>query len=132
MSRENLDAVERLYASWERGDLSGLHDLLHPDVEYVNPAGAIEPGVRHGLPAFEEAIRKLQEAGESWRMYPERFVASGDQVAVEVRYEARARSSGITVQGRESALVTLRDGRVVTFEWFHDPGDAFAAAGLDA
>jgi ketosteroid isomerase-like protein len=34
------------------------------------------------------------------------------------------------VEGRESALWTLRDGRVVRYAWFHDPDDAINAIGL--
>ena len=32
--------------------------------------------------------------------------------------------------GRESALWTLRDGRVVRYAWFHEPADALEAAGV--
>ena len=34
----------------------------------------------------------------------------------------------VEVEGRESALFTLRDGKVVRYEWFHEPDDAYAAA----
>jgi ketosteroid isomerase-like protein len=61
-------------------------------------------------------------------MEPERLEAFGDQVAVAVRYSARGRSSGVEVQGRESALWTIRSGQVVRYEWFHAPTDAFERA----
>jgi ketosteroid isomerase-like protein len=47
-----------------------------------------------------------------------------------VRYRARARSSGIEVEGRESALITVVDGKIVRYEWFHGPADALGAAGV--
>jgi ketosteroid isomerase-like protein len=47
-----------------------------------------------------------------------------------VHYRARGRGSGAEVEGRESALWTLRDGRVVRYEWFHEPTDAFQAIGV--
>jgi len=63
-------------------------------------------------------------------MEAERFRAVGDQVAVVVRYRARGRGSGVEVEGRESALRTLRDGKVTRYAWFHEPADALEAAGL--
>jgi ketosteroid isomerase-like protein len=62
-------------------------------------------------------------------MEPEEFRSSGDQVVVGVRYRARGRRSGLDVEGRESALWTVRAGKVMRYEWFHGRGDAFLAIG---
>jgi len=42
----------------------------------------------------------------------------------------QGRESGVEVDGRESALSTLRDGKAVRYAWFHGSDDAFEAAGL--
>jgi SnoaL-like domain len=76
---------------------------MDPEIEYVNPAGAVEPGTRRGLAGFKRAIDKVFEGWETWDMEAERFRAVGDQVAVVVRYRARGRASGVEVEGRESA-----------------------------
>jgi ketosteroid isomerase-like protein len=123
--------VESLFEGWAQGDLPGRSDLLDPNIEYVNPDGAIEPGVRKGIEAFMAVMDNVLEAWTFWRMHPERFVADADKVAVVIRYEAQARSSGIAVDGRESALLTLRDGKIVRYEWFHGPDDALKAVGLE-
>jgi ketosteroid isomerase-like protein len=124
VSLENIEVVRGLYGAWGRGEFPGPPELLDADVEYVNPVGAIEPGVKRGRAGFARAVANLFEGWSSWQMEPESLEASGDQVAVVVRFRARARQSGIELQGRESALVTLRDGRVVRYEWFHGPADA--------
>jgi ketosteroid isomerase-like protein len=67
---------------------------------------------------------------ETWQMEPEQCEDVGDQVAVMVRYRARGRGSGAEVEGRESALWTLRGGRVAGYTWFHEAEAAFEAAGL--
>jgi ketosteroid isomerase-like protein len=72
-------------------------------------------------------VGKVFEGWEWWRMQPEEFTAVGDQVAVVVSYQARGRASGVEVTGRESALFTLRDGKVVRYEWFHGPDGAHDA-----
>ena len=42
-----------------------------------------------------------------------------------------ARVQKLEVEGKESALWTLRDGRVVRYAWFHGSADALEAAGLE-
>ena len=131
MSQENIDLVRRIYGlAAEDGNLSPSFHLLDPEVEYVNPDGAMEPGTRRGLEAFREAVEKVGEAWEFWRMEPEEFKAVGDHVAVAVRYRARGRGSGVEIQGHESALWTVRNGKVIRFQWFLNSEDAFEAAGL--
>ena len=91
---------------------TGVEELWDPEIEYVNPAGAVEPGTRHGRTAFARAVEKVYEGWETWQMEPEQFEDVGDQVAVVLRYRARGRGSGVEVEGRESALWTLRNGKV--------------------
>jgi ketosteroid isomerase-like protein len=125
---ENLEIVRSFYDAWARNELPGLTELMDPSVEYVNPAGAIEPGVRRGIEAFNGAMESVLDGWESWQMEPEQLTEVGDQVAVVVRYRARGRTSGVEVEGRESALFTLQGGKVVRYAWFHGPDDALDAA----
>jgi ketosteroid isomerase-like protein len=125
----NEDIVRRIYDAWAREDRPGPAELLDPTVEYVNPPGAIEPGTRRGLAEFAAAVEKVFEAWEYWRAEIVRIDSVGDRVAVAVRYTARGRGSGLEIEGRESALWTLRDGKVLRYEWFHDADDAFDHSG---
>ena len=131
MSEENVEVVRRFYAAWSGDELPGPTELMNPEIEYVNPDRAVEPGTRRGLAAFSRAVEKVFEGWETWHMEPEQFRAVGDQVAVVVRYRARGRGSGVEVEGRESALWTVRNGKVVRYAWFHEPADALEAAGLE-
>jgi uncharacterized protein len=130
MSQENVEIVRSFYDAWARHELPGPIELMDSEIEYVNPAGAVEPGTRHGLTAFSRAVEQTFEGWETWQMEPEEFRAVGHQVAVVVRYRARGRASGVEVDGRESALWTLRNGKVVRYAWFHEPADALEAAAL--
>jgi ketosteroid isomerase-like protein len=130
MPRDNIEVVRSVYDAWARDDFPGPADLLDDGVEYVNPVGAVEPGTRRGLAGFRRAVEKTLEGWETWQMDPERYEADGDRVAVVLHYRAKGRGSGVEVEGRESALWTLRDGRVIRYEWFHGPADALQAIGL--
>jgi ketosteroid isomerase-like protein len=129
MSRANIEIAQLLYDAWARDEFPGPAALLDPEIEYVNPEGAIEPGIRRGLSAFAGAVEKVFEGWESWEMEPEEFRDANDHVAVVIRYRATARSSGLAIEGRESALLTIREGRLVRYEWFHGPDDALEALG---
>jgi ketosteroid isomerase-like protein len=128
MSNENINVVRRFYEAWSRDEFPGPLELMDPQIEYVNPPGAIEPGTRRGREAFARAVEKLLESWDFWRAEPEQLTAVGDQVAVVVRYRTKGKGSGMEVEGRESALWTVRDGKVVRYEWFHRVDDALEAA----
>ena len=127
---ENVEVVRSVYEAWARDELPGPAHLLDAQIEYVNPPGAVEPGSRRGLDAFSQAVRDAFEGWETWQIEPERFVPGGDRVAAVVRYRAHWRVSGVDVEAHESALWTVRAGKVVRYEWFHGPNDALEAAGL--
>jgi ketosteroid isomerase-like protein len=130
MSQGNVEIVRCFYDAWARQEFPGPVELMDPEIEYVNPAGAVEPGTRRGRSEFGMAVEKTLEGWETWQMEPEAFTSVGAQVAVVVRYRGRGRGSGVEVEGRESALWTLRDSKVVRYAWFHEPEDALEAAGL--
>jgi ketosteroid isomerase-like protein len=130
VSPQNVEIVRAFYDAWVSEEFGRPVELLHPDVEYVNPERAIEPGTRRGRDEFQDAIGKAFEGWTNWQITPERFEAVGDRVAVVVRYSAQGRSSGVRVAGRESALWTVRQGLVVRYEWFQDPEDAVNAIGI--
>lgn len=130
MSEENVEVVRRIYAAWSRGELPGPAELIDPEVEYVNPTGAVESGTRRGLAAFSQAVTQVFAVWDSWQIEIEALRSAGDQVAVATLYRARVHGSESYMDARLSALWTLRDGRVVRFAWFHASDDAFQAAGL--
>jgi uncharacterized protein len=131
MTQQNVEIVRAMYDSWARNEFPGPAHLLDARIEYVNPAGAIEPGTRYGLSAFSRAVEQVfVEGWETWQFEPQRFTPCGDRVAVVLRYRARGRGSRVEVEGRMSALWTVRDGKIVRFEWFHGAAEALEAMEL--
>jgi ketosteroid isomerase-like protein len=128
MAEANAEIVRRFYEAWTRDDLPGPIDLLDPEVEYVNPEGAIEPGTRRGLDEFTKANQKVLDAWDYWRCEIESLTEIDDKVVAVVHYRTRGRGSGVEIEGRESALWTLRDGKVTRYAWFHGVDDAAEAA----
>jgi ketosteroid isomerase-like protein len=127
MSEENVALVRRIYEAWDREE--SARDFIAPDVEYVNPSYAVEPGVRRGRASF----RVVRETYEDLRIAIERFIdAGGDDVLVLARYTASGRGSGVPLEGEHGYVWTVRDGQAVRFQWLHSHAEAFEAAGVDA
>lgn len=130
MSQENLTIVQAIHAALARGESPASLGLLHPDIEYVNPPGAVEPGTRRGVAAYEDAIRSINEAFGDVGIEVREMRDVGDQVVVLATFIARGRSSGVQGESEDAYVWTVRNGLAVSFQWFNDPVKALEALGL--
>jgi ketosteroid isomerase-like protein len=130
MSRDNVEIVRRIYANWAPGSSPTESNLLHPDIEWVNPGDAVEPGTRVGIEAFSSITDRLDETIGALRMDVERFIDAGDLVVVIATMRGHGSASGVEVERRHGSVWTIRDGKAVRFQWFHDPDEALEAVGL--
>jgi ketosteroid isomerase-like protein len=130
MSQENVEIVRHIYeAGLMDRDPEELMKLATPDVEYVNPPYAVEPGVRRGLAAVARAMRAFGEVWESSRHELRQVYDFGDVVVVAVSWYVRGRGSEREIVNEEAHTWTLRDGRIARFEWGQDLGKALEIAG---
>lgn len=130
MSQENVDAVRRIYAVWEKEGSPVSSGLLDPNIEWVNPPDAIERGTRRGLEEFTTAVGAVGETFDGVRVDIDEMLDAGDQVVVLATLHGRGRGSGADVERRQGYVWTLRDGKVIRFEWFNNFDDALIAAGI--
>ena len=115
----------------ERGDVEAIVALAHPDVEFVNPDSALEPGTRHGLDGLRVGMTAMLEAFEDLHFDYERIVDMDDRVVALGTFRGRGRGSGVELGDAPFAIVvTQRDGKLVRYEWFASPEDALRAAGV--
>ena len=131
MSQENVELVRYVYESGlfdrDPGELLRLATL---DVEYVNPAYAVEPGVRRGLVAVAQALRRFAEVWETSRHELRELYDCGDVVVAAVNWHIRGRGSERVLVNKEAHSWTLREGRIARFEWGQDLATALEAAGF--
>jgi ketosteroid isomerase-like protein len=130
MSQENVDFMRRVYDSglFDR-DPDELMKLATPDVEYVNPPYAVEPGVRHGPVAVAQAMRRFAEVWDTARHEVRELYDCGDVVVVDVDWHIRGRGSERELVNREAHSWSLREGKIARFEWGQDLAVALEAAG---
>jgi len=130
MSRENVEIVRRIYASWAPGSSPAESNLLHPGIEWVNPGDALEPGTRTGIEAFTSITQGLDETIGDLRMDVERLIDAGGRVVAIATMRGHGSASGVDVERRHSAVWTIRHGKAVRFQWFYEPEEALEAVGL--
>ena len=130
MSQENVEIVRRIYARWAPGSSPADSNLLHPDIEWVNPSYALEPGIRTGIEAFTSITEGLDETIGDFRMDVERFIDARDRVVVIATMRGRGSASDVEIERRHGSVWTIRDGKAVRFQWFYEPDEALEAAGL--
>jgi ketosteroid isomerase-like protein len=130
MSQENVEIVKRLYEAWQRDGFGVVPDLMHPDIEWVNPAYAVEPGTRRGYDEFASAARALLSVYGDYRVSAVRFYDAGDRVVVQARVATRSTGNAVPVDGDRGYVFDLRDGKIVAVAWFSDPAEALKAVGL--
>ena len=113
MSRENVDIVRNIYDSgmFDR-DPADMMELAAPEIEYVNPPYAVEPGVRRGIAEVEEAMRRFAEPWDTSRHELLELYDCGDTVVVDVNWHIRGRGGERELINREAHSWTLLDGRI--------------------
>jgi ketosteroid isomerase-like protein len=128
----NMNIVRRIYDDGliDRDPETWLLDLAAPDIEYVNPRYAVEPGVRRGPAEVVRAMRAFAEVWDkSWHELHELFDCD-DSVVAAVSWYTRSRGSDSELVQEEAHTWGLRHGRITRFEWGKDLGAALEAAGL--
>ena len=130
MSQDNLDIVRRIYEVWGEEGSPVSSGLLDPEIEWVNPPEAVEPGTRRGIEEFATAARTVADTFEEVGVEIERLMDAGERVVVIATLRGRGRGSGADVERRQGYVWTIREGKAVRFEWFNDPAKAMEAAGL--
>src|SRR5271167_504916 len=124
MSEANLEVVKALYAAWQRDGFGVVPELMDPEIEWVNPAYAVEPGTRRGYEEFAAAAGAVLEIYRDYRVSDINVYDAGDQVAVRARVATRSKGNDVPIDADRGYVFDIRDGKVIRFAWFNDPGEA--------
>src|ERR1700731_1435481 len=132
MSQENVEIVRRLYEAWQRDGYGVVPELMDPDIEFVNPVYAVEPGTRHGYDGFAAAARSLSSVYSDFRASAAEFYDVGDRVAVTATVTTRSAGRDVPIEAQRGYVFDFRGGKVIRFAWFSSPAEALDAVGLPA
>ena len=131
MTTENETLARESLKAMERGDVEAIAAQAHPDVVFVNPPYALEPGTRRGIEGLRTALRNMLDAFEELRFESERVIDMGDRVVAVGMWTGRGKGSRYRFDPQPFAfLATFRDGQMIRYEWFTGPQEALEAAGV--
>jgi ketosteroid isomerase-like protein len=127
MSPTRIEAVERAYDAWNRGDLATVRTLYAPDV--TADAGMLWPasGPLSGPDPIIETFASIQEAFVSCELIAEEYLVHGDTIVVPTRWRGVVEGSGTTIEQRLVANYTFRGSEITHIAYFEQLDEALAA-----
>jgi ketosteroid isomerase-like protein len=130
VSRDNVAVLRKGYAAVNRGDIEGLLESVHPDVEFTSLIAEAEgetfkghDGVRRW---WEQVVIPL--GGLHGELEEVRDL--GD--AVLARVAGTYRPSGVEVHQTVWNVVHFRDGKATEWDFFRTEEEALEAVGLSS
>ena len=123
--------MRRSIDAYNAGDLDGLVEMAHPDIEW-------EVAPEHPASTTHRGINPVRAYHEDWRNTLEglrvdlrSIVESGDDVLAVCTLRGKGAESGADVEVEIAFLTTFRDGQAVRVEEFLDPDEAMRALRAD-
>src|SRR5215213_1531349 len=125
MSQENVEIVRRSLDAFNRREKALWLGVCSREVEGCPPAHWPETATVRGPEATWEFMLALNEPWEagSYELM-ELIDGTDDTIAARVGRRVRGQSSGIAAEFEYWAVVSVRDRKVLRFEWFADRGEA--------
>jgi ketosteroid isomerase-like protein len=108
MSQENVEVVRALFRAWNAGDMGAFRELYDPDGEF-------------------EQLRQTWDADAAEPIGD--FIDVGDRVAV--RHIGRGVGRGPEAEVELTAVWTVREGRILAANYFHDYAEALETLGRE-
>jgi ketosteroid isomerase-like protein len=127
----NVEIVRAMYERREGGDMY-VGEFVDPELVFIR-VGDEAPdftGEWHGIEGLKKATADYLNVWEDYRFEVEQMIDLGDRVLVLETQTARGRRSGAVISQDVGALLTLRDGRIVRWEYYWERADALEAAGI--
>ena len=117
-------------AAFGRGDADGFLQLFHPDVKLINPAYAIDGGVRKGHAGVRTALTGLNEQFEYERIEVEQLEEGPNGVLGVFRMVVSGRASGARLDQCFTHVFRFRGELVFELLWFRTLEEGRRAVGL--
>jgi ketosteroid isomerase-like protein len=140
MSQESVEILRAFLETWSREawtleawQRGGVMDMSFLDPEVTYEDSNLPDHIGEAYRGHEGIVRAAERWIEpfEWLLIElEQIVDAGDHLVSIHRARSKARYTGIEFDTPLAYLWTLRDGKVIHFRSFREPGEALEAAGL--
>jgi len=121
MAEQSVDVIRGAYEAFARGDVPGVLGAMADDIEWHEAEGMPYGGVyRGGEAVAQNVFGPLTQDVPDFAVTPEEFIASGDAVAVVVRYTGTGKATGKQLDLSVVHVWDVRDGKIARFRQFAD------------
>ena len=129
MSQQNVDLVRRLNEAFNAGDMDAWSELLAPNVTWRVMPDWPEQGPFIGRDAVLRQVRQLRESWDSDAVVPVGdFIDAGDQVVLRQIWHGEGHGPESNME--MTCIYTVREDKIIAFEFFWDHAEALNAVGL--
>jgi len=121
MAEQSVDMIRGAYEAFARGDVPGVLGAMADDIEWHEAEGMPYGGVyRGGEAVAQNVFGPLTQDVPDFAVTPEEFIASGDAVAVVVRYTGTGKATGKQLDLSVVHVWDVRAGKIARFRQFAD------------
>jgi ketosteroid isomerase-like protein len=119
--------MRRSIDAYNAGNVDGLLEMAHPDIEW-------EVAPEHPASTTHRGLEEVRAYHEDWRNTLDdmrldvlSITEDGDSVVAVCRIHGKGSESGADVEVEIAFLATYRDGKAIRVEEFLDPEEALRA-----
>ena len=124
-----MEVVRRANEAWNAGDLDAYGEFVAPDAIWRVMPDWPEQGPFIGRDAVFLQARQLRESWDSDAVVPvSDYIDAGDQVVVRQIWRGVGRGPESNME--MTCIYTVREDRIIAFEFFWDRAQALKAVGL--
>ena len=132
MSQENINVVQSFFDALSRGNIAAAGAALDPHIEWIEPGvpGQWFAGTRHGPDAvFKEVLGQSVEHVEDFSLHIEEYLDAREYVVALGQFRGRGKRSGKAFSIPGAFVYTVRSGKIVRFQAYHDTAQWLQALG---
>ncbi|MCB0875239.1 MAG: nuclear transport factor 2 family protein [Solirubrobacterales bacterium] len=121
MGDNSVEVVKGVYAAFARGDVPGVLGAFTDEIEWYEAEGMPYGGLHRGGEAVAQNVfGPITEDVEGFAVTPEEFMASGDSVAIVVRYTGTGKATGKPLDLTAVHVMDLEGDKIARFRQFID------------
>jgi ketosteroid isomerase-like protein len=134
MSEENVEAVQRSFDGWNRGDFDAWVRDAHPDTEFSSAIMKLTEGRDSAFQGRAEMRKFWDEWRSLWDLKVElpEIRDLGNTVVALGAVKVRGKASGVELESPVGYVIEFDEGLIRKVRAYLNPSDALKAVGLEA